>query len=59
MAFTLVVTAGVLLVLGLDPPTVLGLLAAGVVLGLVLLLAARLSPSERDQDVTPGDGGPS
>ncbi len=59
VAFTLLVTAAVLLVLGVDAPTVLALLAAGAVLGLVLLLAARLAPAERDGDVTPGDGGPS
>lgn len=44
VAFTLVMTGGVLVAVGVSLLTVAWLLAAGFVVGLVLLAAAKLSP---------------
>lgn len=59
VVFTLVVAVAVLLLAGLALLTVLGLLAAGAVVGGVLLAAVRFSPPADGADADRGDGGAS
>ena len=59
VVFALLVGAGVLLMTGIAVRTVLALLAAGALVGGVLVAAVRFSPPVGDSDATAGGGGPS